>query len=110
MSKIYWRSPGTKREPDSKEELLHSTHGSEHRRISGLFGGGGRSSLVSKADSERQILIRDILSVSSDCVSDVFQRSIAKHYVGIDGCNVMCLTSAGRTLDLEIEEASQRFK
>ncbi len=113
MTKFYWRSLNSKREKDEIDEDLvpilnnHSSSStafhipnpqSREKRRTSVF--------MSKDDSEREIKIREIKVVTNECSSDVLQRSISKHYIGSDNCEVLCMKAINRSLDLEVEKVS----
>lgn len=111
LTKLYWREPGSLPD-DSDDEELHKTSShtiseSKSKRSSiGVLEAmkiRHRSSL-SKNDSDRLILIKEILSVTDDCSTEVMQRSLAKNYLTSIGTQVISITVPKRTLDVEIDE------
>lgn len=63
-----------------------------------------RRSSFSKSDSEREIFFKDILAVSFDGKSEVFARSFSKQYFTSEETELLTLTIASRTLDLEVHK------
>ena len=65
-----------------------------------------RRSSFTKSDSEREIFFKDILAVSFDGKSEVFARSFSKQYFTSEETELLTLTVASRTLDLEVHKVS----
>ncbi len=113
MTKFYWRSLNSKREKDEIDEDLvpilnnHSSSSAAFHIPNSQSREKRRTSVfMSKDDSEREIKIRDITVVTNECSSDVLQRSIHKHLMWSDNCEVLCMKAINRSLDLEVEKVS----
>jgi hypothetical protein len=57
-----------------------------------------------RVDSEREIYFKEILSVTNDGKSEVFNRSIIKQYYSHEDNDLITLTIHSRTLDMEVNK------
>lgn len=114
MTKLYWRSPGSKADPDQDDSDVevdtlypgsivpknryHMPKDTKHNR---------RTATFTKTDADRVILFREILEVRDDCSTEVMKRSMGKNYLSNNGThNVISIVMDDRTLDFEIDEVS----